>query len=1351
MRTAGNQHTPGQGVLRLSPVNNRDLFAHNYIDNRLPELLEWRNPDGIEEAFRAILDIYNQKATGLANANEAQTELDFVRPVLGVLWGEQQTGDCYQVQAVIPTLDGRRQPDYAFFRRAADREAADTRRGTIEYWRDAPCLGDAKAWSAGLDKQRGVDDNPSAQIASYLHKSRVRWGILTNGRIWRLYEREKSAPGGIYFEVNLEDILLANDRDGFKWFYLFFRRQAFTPGADGKTFVEEVFQGSVDYATQVGDRLKESVYDAIRHLINGFFERAENKLNPRNPDHLTLVHDNSLILLYRLLFLFYAEDKGLLPPGHPVYRDYSLKRLQKLINEEIRAGREHYSGERRFWPQISNLFELIDGGLSNGEKTVVPAYNGGLFSEEKHPHIGHTPQPGVIRWQIGDDRLAQVIDTLAYERERWDEPGDKDIDYNTLEVQHLGSIYEGLLELQPRVADEAMVEVSAGGKSMFKPEKEVADPRPIRGQPRRVASGEVYLVTDRGERKATGSYYTPKYIVDYIAANTVGELADEAAGKVVELRSEVDKEIFELRERRRQWKAKPDGYDPAEVARQIANIDGEIEKEKLRLLEPYLSLSVLDPAMGSGHFLVGAADLLSLAMATDPNILPMEDIGNEDPQAHYKRLVVERCLYGVDLNPLAVELAKLSLWLHTVSRGKALSFLDHHLRAGNSLIGANIEDDLSKEPPLFNGKGKRVNAENPQLVLGFAQALQGEHLSSLLALLDRISQVPTHDREGERLKEQLYEELERKRERFRAVANCWLAPFFGSPVTAQEYEKAVAALRGSDAAWRKLARERWFVDAQKVATAKRFFHWELEFPEVFFTPTGLKAKEERGFDTVVGNPPYGAGQDRALLASMYVGARGNSDNYAAFIDLAIGKARESGRVGLITPQSWQTGVGFRDLRVAVLGNESVTALVNLPYDVFPDAYVDTSIVVVRKAKPESGHCFGIKVFDKTADCSDLSQVTLQPVRQTDMASHRSAVGQDQREISLVMRLVDNVESRPLSDITRSTRGIRALPCQVSSECKGETWKPFFLGEVDRYATAGSCLFVDFTDKLPERPIDAALFEGERLLMRRLVSRQDRLMGCMVRANFIVKKDLYVLHGCTDVSYGFLLALLNSRLVSYIYVHTDVAALKDDFRQVTLDGLRALPIRRIAFSTPDAERVGLLTDAKQAYETYLTVADSAAVLGFVEHQLSAVPERADVIHDLLAFLAEQMIEMNKQKHAEEAGFLAYLERGIGAKADDLTNKTKIRDYHGRDFETLLDVLRKNSKKLKANPDARKFQEDLRREFDSSVGKLSPLKERIAATDRLIDQIVYKLYGLTEEEIRIVEGEANADPTARQSPS
>jgi len=135
------------------------------------------------------------------------------------------------------------------------------------------------------------------------------------------------------------------------------------------------------------------------------------------------------------------------------------------------------------------------------------------------------------------------------------------------------------------------------------------------------------------------------------------------------------------------------------------------------------------------------------------------------------------------------------------------------------------------------------------------------------------------------------------------------------------------------------------------------------------------------------------------------------------------------------------------------------------------------------------------------------------------------------------------------------------------------------------------------------------------------------------------------------------------------------------------------------------------------------------------------EKSDVVHDLLAFLAERMLEMNKEKQQEIRGFLSWLEGYVGAKVDDLSPKTKLQSYYQYDYQSLMAVLKKNRKKLSIDPARREPAEALKSEFEGSMGKLGPLLQRIERTDRLIDDVVYRLYGLTEEEIRIVEGKDN----------
>ncbi|GFO96778.1 hypothetical protein ig2599ANME_0968 [groundwater metagenome] len=189
------------------------------------------------------------------------------------------------------------------------------------------------------------------------------------------------------------------------------------------------------------------------------------------------------------------------------------------------------------------------------------------------------------------------------------------------------------------------------------------------------------------------------------------------------------------------------------------------------------------------------------------------------------------------------------------------------------------------------------------------------------------------------------------------------------------------------------------------------------------------------------------------------------------------------------------------------------------------------------------------------------------------------------------------------------------------------------------------------------------------------------------------------------------------------------------------------IRRISFTTPRARRAALAAEAKALYTEFLGAPDSRKILDLVSARLSAAPEESDVVHDLLAHLADRMIEMNKEKNAEIKGFLSFLEGEIGAHLADLSNKTVIQEYYKHEFSGadkdkvyFIGVLVKNKKKLKAgyDPKSPDNYKRLQEWHKNSMGKLAPLIARIEARDGLIDRIVYKLYGLTEDEIKIVKG-------------
>lgn len=212
-----------------------------------------------------------------------------------------------------------------------------------------------------------------------------------------------------------------------------------------------------------------------------------------------------------------------------------------------------------------------------------------------------------------------------------------------------------------------------------------------------------------------------------------------------------------------------------------------------------------------------------------------------------------------------------------------------------------------------------------------------------------------------------------------------------------------------------------------------------------------------------------------------------------------------------------------------------------------------------------------------------------------------------------------------------------------------------------------------------------------------------------------------------------MGILNSNLMEFRF------RLTSSNNHVNGYEIEALPLQKISFTTPPDIRKDLTDRAVSLHSAFLTSGDPDPLLAFVSERLSHEPEQSDVVHDLLAYLAERMIEMNKEKQEEINGFLKWMEGEIRITADDMALKTKIKEYHKYDWDEFLKALKRNKKKIIVVDITRRSpQEKIREEFDSSISKLTPLIERIEATDGLIDRIVYKLYGLTEDEIKIVEG-------------
>jgi len=1268
--------------LSLNFLKNSYLFSTHYLETLIQQNPEWEENEATKEAFNQIKQIYENKKGALKFYNESQLEELFIRPIFKVL------GHHYGVQAKVNR--SARTPDYGFF---PDEDAlleALKNQGKDDFYIKAVAIGDAKSLKVSLDKKRKGKasfeyQNPSFQIDTYLRETPPKWGILTNGRYWRLYNQETSYKLDNYYEIDLFQLLEADDVENFKYFYLFFRLEAFLIGPDGKNFLDRVYEGSITYARELGESLQENVYKAMKILAEGFFDTPKNNLT-KTDENIKLVHENTLKLLYRLLFIFYAESRGLLDTSNKAYEYFSLDWIKRDVADRMDKKEPIMQISTVYWDRLKNLFGLINvGSESRGipkDTLYIPPYNGGLFDPERN----HFLEENIV----GDAFIAEAVDLLARSKGN-NSRGKGFVDYTTLEIRHLGSIYEGLLEYKLKVAEHEMVAIKEKGKEKWILKADANGKKVLDS----VKPGELYLVTDKGERKATGSYYTPDYIVKYIIENTLGP--------IVEMKKE-------------EWTKKMDHP----------------------FMDDLLEIKVLDPAMGSGHFLVEATDYLSHWLVRAWAEARPEESEQEEVEEHdihwARREVVRRCIYGADLNPMAVELAKLSLWLETVAANKPLSFLDHHLKCGNSLIGGNVKDLVVLPDVKGKRKVKTEGQEQPPLF----RFVVKQHFDELIRHYGEIAGMVDDELAVVKEKQEKYEALQKStlNKRFHQLANIWSSTYFGNEVPEDEYAEMQNHLQDDEETWNKYAEQEWFKRAQEIADEKRFYHWELEFPEIFYGEG--QRKENPGFDAVVGNPPYGSKKMLNNMEKSFIKIRhrftGSNDTAEMFIEKAFNLLKNDGGFGYIVPKPMSYITSWSEIR-RFLSKRRIIAIGDVSR-AFPEVLLE-QIIIVAMNKPKT-KVAQIAVADEKVIkdvgivCTDFFTERIFPLYMFDP----------------YCRIYERLEqtSQHLKSLFRVWAGIGGITSKLSRNpkqfliLKGQSVTRYGITDDIWHVSKGVPNINDFKEHAEPRVVCQDIVAHVTTPYDHII-----LMGTYVNPNILTQETTINFSKKNKgdlISLYFLLSLINSKLFSWhaYYFIFNKAIRTMHYRPGYAD---YSPIRRISFATPKKEREKLVTDLKERYRER-KIED---ILDIVEACLPKDEggnfiidkEKSDVIHDFLAFLAEQRIEMNKEKQVEIKGFLGWLEREIGASIDDLKLKTKIKVYYGHDFDTLLDVLKQNKKKIQLDPSRRGFQEKVRAEFETSISKLKPLMVRIEKTDWLIDQIVYKLYGLTEEEIKIIEKE------------
>ena len=761
--------TPGSDeeyLLPLGPVRNSELFSNYWLRRRLSLEPEWGEVRS--EALKileSLRDLWKEQEPRVEKyGSEAPLEESFIQPVFKLL------GWKLFYQAYI---DGRK-PDYALFLndRAYGRALQHGRKSPL-FWHDPSIVVDSKAWHVSLDKPQRTGSRreyPPEQMEWYLDKTRLDWGILTNGRLWRLIPRKR--PVGrprfqTYLEVDLPALFARlaqrdqleigrEDVTEFLYFYLFFSPAGFDDHEGQRDpLVQRAILGSSEHAVGVNQGLRDRMFEALRLSVQGFLHWQDNCLSPT--DDLEVCREHSFTLLYRLLFIMYAEDRGLLPyrRNSTYTKNRSLARQRDDIAHTLqRKGDTAFSAnETNIWNDLETLFDLVDSGHARYE---VPPYNGGLFSSESHSFLADK--------KICDFYVAQIIDQLGRMRDQEDPQVNLvRVDYRDLSIRQLGTVYEGLIELRPRFAEQRMVVVRSR-KTNSQSERVIPVgeeiPKDYRETEEFYEAESVYLETEKGDRRATGSYYTPDHIVDHIVERTLGPLCQQ-------IQDDIESEIDDLKARI----TLSSGSEKPDLEERLSHVKGAFDDRVLRL-------RVLDPAMGSGHFLVRACQYLGEEIATNPyasDSLADELVDDEPTLAYWKRKVAEHCLYGVDYNGLAVELAKLALWLETVSTTQPLTFLDHHLRLGNSLVGARLSDlsGLPGTPPLFSAK---ISDE--------FESEKGE----LLALVIRISDRYSATTEDVKAKEKILKEIEHRSEGLRILADLWCGSYFAPALSANVRE-----------------------------------------------------------------------------------------------------------------------------------------------------------------------------------------------------------------------------------------------------------------------------------------------------------------------------------------------------------------------------------------------------------------------------------------------------------------------------------------------------------------------------------------------------------------------------------
>ena len=790
--------------------------------------------------------------------------------------------------------------------------------------------------------------SPHSSVQEYLNRSDAVWGMVTNGERLRLLRDSERFTRPTYVEFDLGGIFEGNQYSEFALAYRLLHRSRFP--SDGATvadsWLEKYFHRGIEEGGRVRERLRDGVEEALLALGQGLLahphsEALREALSTGRLD-VAGYYRQLLRLVYRLLFLMVAEERRLIfPEGGAsdervaVYqRYYSLAALRDRC-ERYFAGDEHHD----LWLGFMQTFRIFRSRQDAEPLGLAP-----LVSEL----FGALACADLERAACGNEALLQAMLNLSTFLDDADGGGRRRgrrassravrrrVNYAALDVEELGSVYEALLDLQPRIE----LPVSTGGYPTFN-------------------------LVQGSERKQTGSYYTPPDLVRQLIASALVPVMNERLG---ESRTREEQE------------------------------------------EALLGLRVLDPASGSGHFLLAAARRIALELAQ----VRAGDSGYSP--AEYRealRDVIRHCIYAVDKNPLAVDLCKVALWIESHSPGLPLSFLDHHVKCGDSLVGVADLDHLHAGIP--DGAYKAISGDDKAAATSYRKRNaeerkgQGGLIAAGAAPTEWASDFEVFAGLEERspdevqAKEGLYAQMRSSGTRWwdvKTACDLWTYAFFAplQPSGPDGIDRIPTTNDVRNALAGRRTAQRLFGEANAVSASHPFFHWPLEFPDVF---------ERGGFDVVLGNPPWdryrlaereffaGRAQDvaaasRAAERKRMIAALAETDpglhgEYRTALRLAEGQpkfARESGRyergavgqinlyqlfgeagpallnpkgrIGLIVPTGLATDKNTRALFAGFIDDQALVSLLDFENreGVFPGVHRQQRFCLLTLTGPE---------------------------------------------------------------------------------------------------------------------------------------------------------------------------------------------------------------------------------------------------------------------------------------------------------------------------------------------------------------------------------------------------------------